>query len=166
MKLTTEALQKLTKDELISLVLQLASRLEALEQKMAALAKDSHNSSKPPSSDMTPPPKRNQSLREKSGRKPGGQKGHVGHTRPLVENPDAVERYEPAHCCQCGRSLADRPGEVTERRQVRDIPPIQVLVTEHQQIGKVCSCGCRNEGVFPTHITAPVQIGQRAPAPF
>lgn len=162
MKLTTELLQELTKDELISLVLQLTSRLETLEQRVAAPAKDSHNSSKPPSSDMAPPPKRNQSLRQKSGRKPGGQKGHTGHTRSLVENPDAVERYEPLLCRQCGRSLSDHPGEVTERRQEREIPPIQVHVTEHQRIGKVCACGCHNAGIFPTHITAPVQIGQHA----
>ena len=162
MNLNAEELQKLTKDELISLILQLASRLEKVEHKVAGLRKDSHNSSKPPSSDMGKPPQRNQSLRQKSGRKPGGQKGHTGHSQSLAENPDVVVRHEPVCCEQCGRALSDQTGVLKERRQVRDIPPIAIIVTEHQRIEKTCACGCRNSGVFPTHVSAPIQIGQRA----
>lgn len=54
------------------------------------------------------------------------------------------------------------PGEVTARRQVREIPPIQVTVIEHQTVANVCSCGCRNEGHFPDAVAAPIQIGPRA----
>jgi transposase len=65
-------------------IVQLLERIQELE---ARLAKDSHNSSKPPSSDppfKKPPPR---SLRQSKGRKPGGQKGHAGATRALVEDP-------------------------------------------------------------------------------
>jgi transposase len=55
--------------------LALFARLEALE---TLVRKDSHNSSKPPSSDGLA--KKTRSLREASGKKPGGQIGHKGTT--------------------------------------------------------------------------------------
>ena len=72
------------------------ARIAELEEQ---LHKDSHNSSKPPSSDgyEKPSPK---SQRKKSGRKAGGQTGHKGH-HMMLDNPDRVEVVYPQHCVNC-----------------------------------------------------------------
>ena len=97
-----EALALLSKDELIDLVLSLAARLDELERRLGL---NSTNSGKPPSSDgLSKPPagkqkrRRTGSLREKSGRKPGGQKGHEGETLRQVAEPDAITDHYPETC--------------------------------------------------------------------
>jgi transposase len=137
------------------------ARLEAQVQALAArLATDSHNSSQPPASDrpgVKPHPK---SLRVPSGRKPGGQPGHVGSTLRLVDAPDTVQVHAPAHCAACGRSLAAVPARRRERRQVVDLPPVQARVLEHQAETKRCpGCGAEASGQFPAGVEAPVQYG-------
>jgi|SRR6266436_3340309 uncharacterized coiled-coil protein SlyX len=78
----------------------LLGRVRDLE---ARLAKDSHNSSKPPSSDgLRRKPK---SLRTSSGKKPGGQLGHRGETLHLVSAPDLVVEHRPPTCAHCQVSL-------------------------------------------------------------
>jgi len=86
-----------------ALVEQLQQRIAELE---ARLNKDSHNSNKPPSSDSPfkkPPPR---SQRKSAGRKPGGQKGHPGATRELVEDPDELVTVPLSGECDCGRAPA------------------------------------------------------------
>lgn len=141
----------------------LTARVEALE---ARLAQDSHNSHKPPSSDglakKRPKPK---SLRQRSGKKPGGQRGHVGHTRRLVAHPDAVIEHGPAQCAQCGQELATAPVTYVERRQVAELPPQRLVVTEHRVSHKVCpACAATTAGTFPVDVTQPVQYGPRLKA--
>ena len=141
----------------------LAARLAALE---ARLAKDSHNSSKPPSSDglAKPAPK---SLRKKSGKKPGGQKGHPGSTRQLVDTPDHVIVHPVDECHACGCDLHRKNADSMERRQVWEIPPIVVEVTEHQFLSKTChQCGAvtTSAAMAPADVQAPVQFGRRLQA--
>jgi len=71
------------------------------------LAKNSRNSSKPPSTDgfQKPAPK---SLREKSARPSGGQPGHAGKTLAMIEKPDGTERHRVERCQCCGRSPITR----------------------------------------------------------
>ncbi len=157
--------------ELAAQVETVTAHLTALEGEIATLRTEnaalrakletnSHNSGKPPSSDgpgVTPHP---QSLRTRSGRPPGGQPGHTGHTLRLVEEPDAVEVHAPTRCTGCGQSLESVPARRTERRQVVDIPPITAWVIEHQAQTKCCpDCGVETNGAFPPQITAPVQYG-------
>src|SRR5947209_4618261 len=130
----------------------------AREAHLAHLLKDSHNSSLPPSADRR---KRTRSLRERSGRKPGGQVGHPGATLRFVEQPDRLVIHAPADCYLCGSSLVGSEAARTERRQVHDLPPQKMEVTEHQAQTKICSrCGAENKGEFPTGVRAPVQYGE------
>src|SRR5579859_2185425 len=95
------------------------------------LTKDSHNSSKPPSSDGL---RCKGKVRKKSPRKSGGQPGHVGHTLAQIEQPDYVEEHRPERCEDCGEDLAGQVGHVKERRQVHDLPPLRLEITEHQAL--------------------------------
>lgn len=88
-------------------VAALTARVKELEERLAT---DSHNSSKPPSSDGLK--KRTVSVRVSTGsvrvstgRKPGGQKGHPGRTLSFAQQPDQVLTHTPAHCACCGRTL-------------------------------------------------------------
>jgi len=139
---------------------RLTGRVAELE---ARLARNSSNSSKPPSSDglAKPEPK---SLRRRTGRRPGGQAGHQGRALRQVADPDEVVRHEPAGCRCCGRSLAGRPVRFVERRQQFDIPPISVRVTEHQLIERQCRCGAATRAQAPAGVGAPVQYGPRIAA--
>jgi transposase len=154
--------------ELRALVTALGARLDALERENAELKRrleqNSRNSSKPPSSDSPfakPAPK---SLRRKSGRKPGGQQGHQGSTLAQVADPDEWVRHEPGPCSGCGADLAGTPEVGMERRQVFDLPPITVRVTEHQLVVRRCSCGATTCGRAPDGVVAPVQYGPRITA--
>ena len=138
---------------------QVEQLLERVRELEARLAKDSHNSSKPPSSDppfKKPPPR---TLRQASGKKPGGQKGHPGATRSLVEDPEHTVVVPLAGRCACGRGLSDiAVEELPERRQVVDVV-IRREVTEYRTVAGVCACGQVHRSAFPAGIEAPVQYG-------
>jgi len=145
-------------------VQDLTARLEASEHRVRHLeeqaAKDSHNSSKPPSSDGLAKPKP-KSLRPPSERPTGGQPGHPGQTLRRVEKPDRTVRHPVERCAGCGRSLANQVPDRVERRQVFDLPEPNLEVTEHQAEVKTCACGCLTRAAFPPEVTAPVQYGLR-----
>jgi transposase len=135
-----------------------AQTRQARERHLAHLMKDSRNSSMPPSQDRR---KRTRSLRESSGRKPGGQVGHPGTTLGFARQPDHLIIHAPADCYLCGSTLDGSEVARTERRQVHDLPPPKVEVTEHQAQTKVCRrCGAKNKAEFPAGVNAPVQYGE------
>jgi transposase len=136
---------------------QLEVRVHELESR---LSKDSSNSSKPPSSDgLKRKPK---SLRTQSGRKPGGQQGHVGKGLAQVSNPDIVVTHTPTSCIGCGSDLSHVSGATAEQRQVFDIPQPKINVTEHRTLEKKCPCcGGITRASFPEDIKGPVQYGDR-----
>ena len=138
------------------MVQALSARVQELE---AQLRKDSHNSSKPPSSDGLA--KKPKSLRESSGRKPGGQTGHEGTTLKRVATPDVTVRHPlPKRCDRCGEHLdAQADALIEDRRQVFDLVQPVVQVTEHLGYELVCRCGQRHRSIFPANVTAPVQYG-------
>jgi transposase len=128
----------------------------------AKLAKNSQNSSKPPSSDglKKPNPK---SLRKSSGRKTGGQVGHPGVTLNQTGEPDLIEEHEVSLCENCHYNLDKVEVFAVETRQEFEVPSTKVQVTEHRSTHKVCpQCGCINKGKFPEHMTQAVQYGPKA----
>ncbi len=133
----------------------LQERVKTLEGQQA---KDSQNSNLPPSSDrFVRPPK---SLRQKSGKKPGGQQGHRGHHLRQVQSPDEV-LIHPVICCQhCQHDLREQPAEVPERRQVMDLPTKRLWVTEHRVEEKQCPrCFHLTRARFPACVKAAAQYG-------
>lgn len=157
----------------------LIRRLEALEKKVETLEKEnaflkerlakyenpknSRNSSIPPSKDENRP-KKNQSLRLPSGKKPGGQKGRKGKTLEMTASPDTIIELVSDYCRGCGTSLQDRPAVKGKSRQIVDIPPIKAVYTEYQSFIKVCNCGCQNIADFPEGVQAPVSYGENIEA--
>jgi transposase len=137
--------------------------LRRLGEVEGQLAKDSHNSSKPPSSDGLL--RKRASLRKRSEKKPGGQAGHAGHTLKVVETPDEVVRHRPVVCQHCQQPLADVAGRVREHRQVHDLPEMRVRVWEHRVEEVLCpACGQPSVGSFPAEVAAPVQYGPNVQA--
>ena len=106
--------------------------------------KNSGNSSVPPSKERMGDEikRRTSSLRERSGRKPGGQPGHEGNTRMMSENPDETEDIQPNYCRECGRELSDIDG--MEYREECVGVKITPVVKRLRFLGKTCVCGCRN----------------------
>jgi transposase len=134
---------------------QLEARLELLENQRK---KDSRNSSKPPSSDGCG--KRTQSLRSKSERKSGGQKDHPGSTLEWSEEVDEEVVHQVLQCEGCGASLADTAVLNWDLRQVHDLPPLRLVVREHQAEEKCCPCcGMLNRAAFPSDVNSVVQYG-------
>jgi transposase len=163
-----QQLEQLEKETLIAIILELERQLReqaALIQELRdQLAKNSQNSGKPPSSDGLKKP-RTRSLRKKSGRRSGGQKGHQGHTLKMVEQPDQIQVYEASTCSHCATDLQSVEPCGYEKRQVFDVPLVRTEVTEHQAEVKTCpGCGQQVKGDFPSDVTQPVQYGPRLKA--
>ncbi len=162
-----DELRKLDKEELVDLVYDLSIKVDALTRLVQVLQeeirrlgtpKNSGNSSLPPSGDLFR--YKNQSLRGKSDKKSGGQKGHKGETLLMSPIPDKIIAHLPdARCSHCGKVHTGEPGQMIGKRQVIDIPVIQASVVEHQVYQRMCSCGHVSTGNFPTDVTAPVQYG-------
>lgn len=144
---------------------QLLRRIRELEREVergGTLLRDSHNSHLPPSSDL-PWQKvpRTRSLRKKSGKKPGGQPGHRGATLRQSARPDHLITHAPETCSSCGSALHEAEVVSAERRQVFDLPPVKMIVTEHRRETRRCSdCGMRTRAEFPASVRVPAQYGR------
>jgi transposase len=161
---------ELSKEELIALIAALRAENAALKARMAELERrlelNSSNSGKPPSSDGLKKPARVRNLRERSGKKPGGQKGHKGETLRQVTDPDDVVNHYPVACSMCGVGLDPETSVGHSARQVFDLPePQPLVVTEHRGHDCQCpACGAKTRAPFPDGVNAPVQYGARITA--
>ena len=155
------SLLRMTKPEIVKLFFLVANALASLIQRLnhveGILAKNSRNSSKPPSSDQPArKPKPAPTLPAEGKRKPGGQPGHAGHALKRVPNPDAVVAHGIPETCDCGLPLAPL---LQESRQVFDLPRPAMRVVEHQIFAASCHCGKVHRSSFPEGVTAPTQYG-------
>jgi transposase len=153
--------------EVVDLIASLRAEILALRAENAELRRrlglDSSNSSKPPSSDGLKKKARIAgSLRGRSGKPSGGQKGHQGGTLRQVADPDAVVRHDACVCGHCGLSLDAKSATGIEKRQVFDIPERPLLVTEHQAtIYRCARCRGVTKAAFPEGVVSPTQYGER-----
>ena len=170
--LPERVLEQLSPHDLIALLLaqeaRHAAEMAAMQARIAELearrlSLNSSNSGKPPSSDGLKKPVRVSSLREPSGKKPGGQKGHPGETLCRTETPDAIIDHYPPACAWCGALLTEAMATSHVARQEFDLPEPQPLaVTEHRAHDCRCAaCGAQTRAAFPDWVAAPVQYGKR-----
>jgi transposase len=159
-----------SREELIALIAAQAAEIAVLKARIAELERrfwlDSSNSSKPPSSDGLKKPGRVRSLRERSGKKPGGQKGHKGETLRQTAGPDQIVDHHPTTCRECGAALTADMAKNHVARQVFDLPkPQPLIVTEHRAHECRCAaCGAATRAPFPEGVNAPAQYGARIAA--
>ena len=147
---------------LTATIAQLNQTIQELKEQ---LNKNSQNSSKPPSSDgfKKPAPK---SLRKPSGKKAGGQNGHLGTHLAVITSPDEIVRHMPSACEGCPHyQLCKGTACVAEKRHVIDAV-VTVNVTEHQALElPVCMLhGDTRRGEFPSDVKAAVQYGENLQA--
>jgi hypothetical protein len=139
----------------------MSGHISALEAEIAILEhpKNSSNSSRPPSHDPFRL-KMTASLREKSGKKQGGQSGHEGNTLTFSDNPDAVIEHKSDYCNLCGGDLSGVEAIFAGKRQVIDIPPVVPIITEHQIFSRQCSCGHSQRSDYPPEAHSSVCYGK------
>lgn len=163
--------------DLEALVTELRATNEKLTARVVALeaeaAKNSGNSSMPPSRDPAAERARQADERaEKKRRAAGGaarakgkQRGSQGHTLSMTDDPDEVVEHAPASCGRCAASLSDAEVTKTVRRQVIEIPQPVAVTTEHQAQTRRCAgCGTCTTAAFPAGVRAPVSYGPRVHA--
>ncbi|RLD42705.1 MAG: IS66 family transposase [Bacteroidetes bacterium] len=155
-----------TPDDLVDIIMTHQQQIQILIQRVAQLEeqinKNSRNSSKPPSTDgLKKSVPKTKSLRKRSGKKPGGQKGHKGHNLKKVEKPDHVIPL-PVTSCSCNADLVNVAVSKYDCRQVFELPEPKLEVTEYQSETKICpQCGQSVKALFPEGVNAPVQYGPR-----
>ena len=151
--------QLLQRDELIQQMRQQMSALsEQVKSLQDRLAKDSHNSHLPPSSDRFA--RKTKSLRPKSEKPSGGQAGHPGASLPFSSTPDEITHLPVERCEACQQDLQAVAACGRERRQVLDVPSPRLLVREYRAEQKQCPhCQHITIAAFPDGVQAPIQYG-------
>ena len=173
--MTADAVAGLDQGQLVALVVELFARVETLAAENARLrsdaAKNSGNSSKPPSRDPVAErarqAKERQEKKARAGgkRRPGKQPGTKGNSLEMTDSPDEVIDHVPSACGGCGASLADAEVIAHQRRQVIDIPVPAPVVSEHRAQTRLCQCcGKTTTASFPAGVRAPVSYGPRVRA--
>lgn len=155
-----QELDAMSDEEKNALIMKLFDLLESLEKQLGELEnrveKTSRNSSKPPSSDGL---KRQAAEPRETGRRPGGQHGHIGMTRTWSETPERIVEVQPQGTCACHLALTGQPSRIGERRQQIEIPTPKAEVTEYHEIIVTCACGREHRGVFPHGVMPHVSYG-------
>jgi transposase len=150
-----ESYEELTREELIKRVKAMAATIAELKIK---LQQNSRNSSKPPSSDGLSKPSV-KSLRKKSGKKAGGQKGHKGHGLKITREPDEVIQVAPVKCGECGCALPQGAMSKVDTRYVSDVRIDVTLIRYDIHKGVCPQCGAGTPGTPPPDCKGTVNYG-------
>jgi transposase len=151
-------LQRLTLEGQAERLVALERENAELKERIARLEKNSSNSSKPPSSDITKP---KEEQRQPGKRKIGAQPGHKANWRRefCPEEIDRRRKLHIVHCPKCSTKLQPA-GEVIVHQQA-ELVEKPVIVTEYQLHGGHCPC-CKKtvypalpQGVVPDQLLGP-----------
>jgi transposase len=155
--MTRDALEHLSKDELIALVLAQAAQIEALTRCVAELEARLGGPPKTPDNSSLPPSKGVKANRPDRPKKP--RAGRPGTFRALAAKPDRVVEAVATACPHCCHDLtpADQP-DVHAYDHI-DLPPIEPIVTRINRHGGVCPCCAKR-------FAAPVPAGLEPGSPF
>jgi hypothetical protein len=140
-KYTRDNLKGLKESQYIEIILQMQARIEALEEQVAKLSKNSRTSSKPPSSDITNPPKSESGKRKKKKRTQGAQEGHEGASRTPFTQAD-IDAHVPLtmqRCPDCHGSVTPHPEMNPLKQQVVELPEKPIIITEYIRTAYVCT---------------------------
>jgi len=132
---------------LLAIITAQQKEIEALKEKLNT---NSDNSSMPPSGDRFKPSK---PQKKKNKRNRGGQPGHTGTTRQLLPETevDQIEQHQPPAHCECGGDI--QTPHCYQRHQVHELPPVKIVVTEHQLFTGCCNqCGKEHRAALPSHV--------------
>jgi transposase len=162
-ELSPEALNSLSREELIALIVQLFAEVRELRAEVERLKKPpttSQNSSQPPSRDQ----KSNRSSGRRHRRR-GAKPGHAKADRPLSDHPDTVIEARVTLCADCGADLQAVLPQAVVRRQVTELPMIEPKVIETRQHQVVCPlCHTLQHGPLPEGLEASRHFGPRLEA--
>ena len=154
------ALQELSREELIAIIMRLADDVRRLEAEVERLKKPpttSQNSSRPPSRDW-----KSSSTGRKRHRKLGAKPGHAAAQRALINNPSTVIEARVSRCADCGANLRFVKPTRVLRRQITELPEITPVVLETQQHEVECpECHTVQRGTLPEGLEAHRQFGPR-----
>ncbi len=158
-----EAIYDAGKETVVVVLLMMDAHIRALEQSVQPLenqlAKNSRNSSNHLQRWLFQETRAKKACARRASASPAASSGHTGHTA-ITDKPDHTEVHRVKVCEHRGRSLADQSVDSIEKRQVQDLPPLRLIVTEYQAEIKTCSCGHLNKATFPDGVNAPVQYGE------
>ncbi len=143
------------KEAVIEKLMAYAEHICKLEQSIAALTRNSSNSSRPPSSD--PPGIKRNKAKKKSKRKQGGQPGHKGKNRTLLppEDMDQIHDIFPEHCKRCQSPFSQSlltPSSQPVRHQVFELPVIIPIKEEYRCHSLLCQCGHSTVAALPKNV--------------
>jgi transposase len=132
---------------------ELSATIDEQAKKIAVLEKDSTNSSKPPSSDITKPPKTKKGKGKKN--KKGGQPGHPKHERtPFSE--DEIDEHWEYHCSSCSEcesqaiTLLDKPPKIIQQTELIEVV---THTQEHRAYAYYCeACDKIHYAPFPDEV--------------
>src|SRR6478609_7559718 len=156
--MTPQALDSLSREELVALVLAFSEQVRTLQARIAELEQQLKGPPKTPRNSSLPPSAGQKENRPERGRKT--RKGRPGVARALAEHPDDVREVFAATCTDCGQPVmpADQP-EVAHAYDHIDLPPLRPIVTRVNLHRGACSCCQKRVG-------APAPEGFEAGSPF
>jgi transposase len=161
--MSRDDLARMNRDELIDLVLEKQSEIEALRLKMEKNKKpptNSGNSSQPPSKDQ-----KSNRPKEKRKHRHGPPMGHVKYERKMVAEPDHIVEVKPQTCKHCQTDLAGVESRLKDVNQISELPEAKAEVIEVRQFEVACPCcGQKQTGEPPAGLEMERSFGSRLEA--